>query len=105
MFIFSLFFTKNLEDNAVQEAQKLFNLLDFDDDEKVEFPELMLYVFSTEDSLSREQILRRSYNFYDNNNSGKISKDEMLETMIKLERIDTKSLVETSDGQWLIPGM
>ena len=79
--------------------------MDFDDDKKMEFPEFMLYLFSTEENLSREQILRRSYNFYDKNNSGKISKDEMLEALVKLERIDTKSLVETKDGQWLIPGL
>ena len=99
-----LFFVSFAGDNE-HEAEKLFNLLDFDDDKKMEFPEFMLYLFSTEENLSREQILRRSYNFYDKNNSGKISKDEMLEALVKLERIDTKTLVETKDGQWLIPGL
>ena len=37
--------------------------LDFDDDERIEFPELMLYIFSTEENLSRELKLKRSYNY------------------------------------------
>ena len=94
-----------IEGDNEREAGKLFTLLDFDEDERIEFPELMLYLFSTEENLSREQLLRRSYNFYDLNNSGKISKEEMLEALVKMERIDTKTLVETDDGQWLIPGI
>ena len=94
-----------IEGDNEREAGKLFTLLDFDEDERIEFPELMLYLFSTEENLSREQLLRRSYNFYDVNNSGKISKEEMLEALVKMERIDTKTLVETDDGQWLIPGI
>ena len=35
------------------EAKKLFNLLDFDGDDKIEFPELMLYIYSTDENLTR----------------------------------------------------
>ena len=75
-----------LEDDD-REAKKLFKMLDFDDDEKIEFPELMLYIFSTDESLSREQKLRRSFNFYDDNGSRKISQEEMVDALIKLEKI------------------
>ena len=39
------------------EGLKLFNLLDFDDDDKIEFPELMLYLYATNEDLTREQKL------------------------------------------------
>ena len=63
----------NIAEADDKEAKKLFKVLDFDDDDKIEFPELMLYIYSTEENLSRQQKLQRSYNFYDNNGSGKIS--------------------------------
>ena len=36
----------NLSEADDIEAKKLFKTLDFDDDDKIEFPELMLYIFS-----------------------------------------------------------
>lgn len=80
-----------IQDADNKEAAKLFNLLDFDDDDKIEFPELMLYIYAIEDTLSREQKLKRSYNFYDNNGSGKISQAEMVEALVKLGKIGKKS--------------
>ena len=70
----------------------MFKILDFDDDEKIEFPELMLYIFSTEENLSRELKLKRSYNFYDNNGSGKISKEEMVEALGLVQDIEPRIL-------------
>merc|ERR1712083_13126 len=77
-----------IADDDDKEAKKLFKILDFDDDERIEFPELMLYIFSTEENLSRELKLKRSYNFYDNNGSGKISQEEMVEALVKMEKIE-----------------
>jgi len=90
----------DIQDDDNKETKKLFNLLDFDDDDKVEFPELMLYIYSTDGNMSREQKLRRSYNFYDNNNSGKISDEEMVEALIKMEKIEK---VEDKNGDLVIP--
>lgn len=78
------------EDDNV-EALKLFKMLDFDDDDKVEFPELMLYIYAIDENLTREQKLKRSYNFYDNNGSGKISQEEMIEALVKLGKIQLKA--------------
>ena len=86
-------------DDDKNEALKMFNLLDFDDDDKIEFPELMLYIYATVEDLSREQKLRRSYNFYDNNGSGKISKEEMVEALVKLEKIEPKYADENDKGE------
>merc|ERR1719495_501467 len=80
----------------IEDSKKLFKVLDFDDDDKIEFPELMLYIYSTEENLSRQQKLQRSYNFYDNNGSGKISQEEMVEALVKMEKID-KVLDENGD--------
>ena len=82
------------------EAEKMFNLLDIDDDEAIEFPELLLFIFAKEPDMSKEQQLRRSYNFYDNNGSGKISKEEMVETLDKLEKIEMR---EDDKGNLIIP--
>merc|ERR1711860_39831 len=84
------------------ESLKLFNLLDFDDDDRIEFPELMLYLYATNEDLSREQKLKRSYNFYDNNGSGKISQEEMVEALVKLEKIHPEH-VEDKEGELVIP--
>jgi Ca2+-binding EF-hand superfamily protein len=93
-----------LDETDIDEATKLFNLLDFDDDNLVEFPELMLYIFANQDdNLSKEQMLRRSYNFYDNNDSGMISKAEMVEALFKLEKIHPKDMAEDSKGELVIP--
>ena len=70
----------------------MFKILDFDDDERIEFPELMLYIFSTEENLSRELKLKRSYNFYDNNGSGKISQEEMVEALGLVHDIEPRIL-------------
>jgi len=86
----------NIAEADDKEAKKLFKVLDFDDDDKIEFPELMLYIYSTEENLSRQQKLQRSYNFYDNNGSGKISQEEMVEALVKMEKID-KVLDENGD--------
>ena len=43
----------DIQDDDNKETKKLFNLLDFDDDDKVEFPELMLYIYSTDGNMSR----------------------------------------------------
>ena len=76
----------------LKEAKKLFKILDFDDDDRIEFPELMLYIFSTEENLSRELKLKRSYNFYDNNGSGKISQEEMVEALGLVHDIEPRIL-------------
>ena len=41
------------EDNEddVKEARKIFNLIDEDDDEKVEFPDLMLFIFCLDEEV------------------------------------------------------
>ena len=79
---------------AEHEGLKLFNLLDFDDDSKIEFPELMLFLYAPDEVLTKEQQLKRSYNFYDNNGSGKISKEEMVEALVKLEKIHPQKEAE-----------
>ena len=81
-----------IADDDDKEAKKLFKILDFDDDERIEFPELMLYIFSTEENLSRELKLKRSYNFYDNNGSGKISQEEMVEALGLVHDIEPRIL-------------
>ena len=52
----------------------------------------MLYIFSTEENLSRELKLKRSYNFYDNNGSGKISQEEMVEALGLVHDIEPRIL-------------
>merc|ERR1711860_87168 len=96
-----------IEADDDNEALKLFNLLDFDDDDRIEFPELMLYLYATNtlvtnEDLTREQKLKRSYNFYDNNGSGKISQEEMVEALVKLEKIHPEH-VEDKEGELVIP--
>ena len=44
-----------IADNDDKKARNLLKLLDLDNDEKLEFPELMLYIFGTEENLSGEQ--------------------------------------------------
>ena len=44
-----------IADDDDKDGKKLFKLLDFDDNEKIEFPELMLYIFCTVENLSGEQ--------------------------------------------------
>ena len=39
------------EKNEVVEARKMFNLIDEDDDEKVEFPDLMLFIFCLDEQV------------------------------------------------------
>ena len=45
-------FCVNLEDEKeVQQAQKIFNLIDEDDDGHVEFPDIMLFLFCLDDQV------------------------------------------------------
>ena len=90
----------HIETDDDNEASKLFNLLDFDDDDRIEFPELMLYLYASNEDLTREQKLKRSYNFYDNNGSGKISQEEMVEALVKLEKIHPEN-VEDKEGAYV----
>ena len=92
----------HIETDDDNEGLKLFNLLDFDDDDRIEFPELMLYLYASNEDLTREQKLKRSYNFYDNNGSGKISQEEMVEALVKLEKIHPEN-VEDKEGELVIP--
>ena len=45
-----LLVNQNQEDELV-EAKKIFNLIDEDDDEKVEFPDLMLFIFCLDEQV------------------------------------------------------
>ena len=63
------------------QAKKLFELLDRDDDNRLEFDDTMLFLFSMEDELDMEQKLRRSFHFYDRKGNKKITKEEMVEVI------------------------
>ncbi len=53
---------------------KLFQLLDREDNDRLEFPDLMLFLFTMEEEMSGKQKLARSFRLCDQNQSGKISK-------------------------------
>lgn len=80
-------------------AKKSFELLDRDDDERLEFPDLMIFLFSLED-LSDEAKLRRSFLFYDRNGKGNISKEEMVEVLDTLEQMEME---HDDKGKVVIP--
>lgn len=42
-----------------RQAKKMFELLDHDDDERLEFPDVMIFLFSLSPELDKEQTLRR----------------------------------------------
>ena len=50
-----------------RDGKKMFELLDSDKDHKVEFPDLMIFLFSLDETLSPDQSLRRSFHLYDRN--------------------------------------
>ncbi len=57
-----------------RQATRLFELLDREDDDRLEFPDLMMFLFTMEPEMTQEQKLRRSFKLCDQNQSGKISK-------------------------------
>lgn len=57
-------------EKLLKDAKTIFNLLDRGDDERIEFVDLMHFVFSLDEELDKEQKLRRSYHLYDRNSSG-----------------------------------
>merc|ERR1712043_77083 len=75
------------------------NLVDDDDDGKVEFPDIMLFLFCLDEKMTKEQELRRSYYFYDRNRSGKISKEEMLDALVDLGKITKQATEESGKGE------
>merc|ERR1712043_64241 len=75
------------------------NLIDEDDDGKVEFPDIMLFLFCLDEKMTKEQELRRSYYFYDRNRSGKISKEEMLDALVDLGKITKQATEESGKGE------
>jgi hypothetical protein len=81
-------------------ADKLFQLLDADDDGKLEFNDVMYFIFSEAEELSAEQKLKRSFLLYDRNGSGKISKFEMVEAMDMLGMVETR---RDDKGKIIIP--
>jgi len=86
----------NLEtEEAKKDAEMLFKLLDKDSDGDLEFPEAMLFLFSTKKDLSQEQTLARSFRFYDRKGDKKISKKEMVTTLLLLGKLEEP---EEGDG-------
>ena len=55
-------------------ASRLFELLDREGNDRLEFPDLMMFLFTMEEDMSREQKLKRSFRLCDQNRSGKITK-------------------------------
>ena len=51
----------------LRNAKKLFEILDTDRDHKVEFPDLMIFLFCLSDDLTSDQVLKRSFLYYDRN--------------------------------------
>merc|ERR1712043_53595 len=95
--VFSNKLSVNLDED--DEAKKIFNLIDEDDDGKVEFPDIMLFLFCLDEKMTKEQELRRSYYFYDRNRSGKISKEEMLDALVDLGKITKQATEESGKGE------
>ncbi len=83
----------------------MFDLLDHDDDERLEFPDVMVFLFSLSSEeeekdaeLAAEAVLRRSFLLYDRDRSGKIFQNEMVEAldllgMLELERDDKGKVI------------
>ena len=45
------------KEDEVAEAKKIFNLIDEDDDEKVEFPDLMLFIFCLDEQVTNCKLI------------------------------------------------
>ena len=52
-------------EEAKKDAETCFKLLDKDEDQDIEFPEALLFLYSTAKELTDEQKLKRSFRFYD----------------------------------------
>ena len=61
--------------------------MDNDQDKKLEFGDMMVFLFSLEETMSKEDYLKRSFQLFDRNGSGKISKEEMIDVLAKLGKI------------------
>ena len=45
------------KEDEVAEAKKIFNMIDEDDDEKVEFPDLMLFIFCLDEQVTNGELI------------------------------------------------
>ncbi|TRY76436.1 hypothetical protein TCAL_00057 [Tigriopus californicus] len=81
-------------------AKKMFELLDRDDDQDLEFVDTMIFLFSMDQELTQEQKLRRSFHFYDRTETGSITKQEMVEALDLLELLDME---HDKKGKVIIP--
>jgi len=69
------------EEDEDPEMQQLFNLLDRDEDNFLEFSDLLAFIFSLSPELSDAEKRLRSFRFYDRAGNGAIFKEEMLHTL------------------------
>ncbi len=81
-------------------AKRLFELLDREDDDRLEFPDLMMFLFTTSEDMTQAQKLKRSFRLCDLNQSGKITKEEMVHVLDKLEVLDME---HDDKGKVIIP--
>jgi len=83
------------ENNEDPEMRQLFNLLDRDEDDFLEFSDLLAFIFSLSPELSAEEKRLRSFRFYDRAGNGAIFKEEMLHTLRVLGDIPDSGKVKT----------
>lgn len=80
-----------IEESEDPEMQQLFDLLDRDEDDFLEFSDLLAFIFSLSPELSAEEKRLRSFRFYDRAGNGAIFKEEMLHTLRVLGDIPAES--------------
>merc|ERR1712131_221356 len=75
-------------ENEDCDSNKLFCLLDRDDDKIIEFDDVLVFLYSTDLELSEEDKRIRSFRFYDRLENRVITKSEMLKTLVVLGHIE-----------------